>query len=203
MSLPLNSVLEFRIREGLLNSDHPLTPGGMMGGMDLIQFNLQKIRELQKFCHEPVHSWMKVCFAQGLEFKIEEAWRTQQRQNWLYAQGRTRKGKIVTWTRNSVHIQRLAMDLYPVPGMKGQELLRFYIQLDELAVPYGICRPIQLIKLGDFGHYETVRAQMPIPPPTKEQQMSTATERIKLLKGNIRARAIQRYKEIYGKEPVI
>lgn len=171
--------------------------------MHLIEKNLQKIRELQAYCHPPAHQWMNVCMALGLEFEIREAWRTQQRQNQLYAQGRTKKGKIVTWTRNSMHTQRLAMDLYPVPELKGAALLDFYIKIEELAVPYGIVRPLELLKRGDFGHFETATAKMPDPPPSIEAQKKSASDRIRLMKGSVQKRAIQRYREIFKEEPAI
>lgn len=47
-------------------------------------------------------------------FMVTEGRRTQQRQDELYAQGRTTKGQIVTWTRKSKHIDGEAVDLAPV-----------------------------------------------------------------------------------------
>lgn len=42
---------------------------------------------------------------------ITETLRPQERQNWLYAQGRTRPGKEVTWTLNSNHTPGYAWDI--------------------------------------------------------------------------------------------
>lgn len=42
---------------------------------------------------------------------VFEARRSQERQNWLYAQGRSRPGKIVTWTKNSNHKDGNAVDI--------------------------------------------------------------------------------------------
>jgi len=42
---------------------------------------------------------------------ITETYRSQRRQKYLYAQGRTRPGQIVTWTLNSNHKSRLAWDV--------------------------------------------------------------------------------------------
>ncbi|MEY9975816.1 M15 family metallopeptidase [Lysinibacillus sp. RC79] len=42
---------------------------------------------------------------------ITETYRSQERQKYLYAQGRTRPGQIVTWTLNSNHKSRLAWDI--------------------------------------------------------------------------------------------
>lgn len=50
-----------------------------------------------------VHHWVLV-----------EGFRSQARQDWLYAQGRTRRGEIVTHTKKSNHSKGLAGDCYPV-----------------------------------------------------------------------------------------
>ncbi len=47
----------------------------------------------------------------GREVRVVEGFRTQQRQEKLFAQGRTADGPIVTWTRNSQHTQGRAADL--------------------------------------------------------------------------------------------
>ena len=44
---------------------------------------------------------------------VVEGVRTEKRQQELYAQGRTKPGKVVTWTMNSKHIDGLAVDLAP------------------------------------------------------------------------------------------
>lgn len=42
---------------------------------------------------------------------ITETYRSKERQKYLYAQGRTRPGQIVTWTLKSYHANRLAWDI--------------------------------------------------------------------------------------------
>lgn len=44
---------------------------------------------------------------------VVEGLRTRERQAELYAQGRTKPGKVVTWTLNSKHIDGKAVDLAP------------------------------------------------------------------------------------------
>jgi len=52
------------------------------------------------------------CFKAGIKnIFITETYRSQERQKYLYAQGRTRSGQIVTWTLNSNHKSRLAWDI--------------------------------------------------------------------------------------------
>jgi hypothetical protein len=47
----------------------------------------------------------------GHQVRVVETLRTQERQDHLYAQGRTRPGPIVTWTRNSNHLTGRAADV--------------------------------------------------------------------------------------------
>ena len=52
------------------------------------------------------------CYKAGIKnIFITETYRSQERQNYLYAQGRTRPGQIVTWTLSSNHKSRLAWDI--------------------------------------------------------------------------------------------
>lgn len=44
---------------------------------------------------------------------VTEGVRTKERQEELYAQGRTKPGNIVTWTLNSKHIEGKAVDVCP------------------------------------------------------------------------------------------
>lgn len=57
--------------------------------------------------------------AMGFAPVVYEAQRSQGRQDWLYEQGRTRPGEIVTWTHNSKHIDGLAADI--VDGRKAPD----------------------------------------------------------------------------------
>ncbi|MFJ6264439.1 M15 family metallopeptidase [Lysinibacillus xylanilyticus] len=56
------------------------------------------------------------CFKAGIKnIFITETYRSQERQKYLYEQGRTRPGQIVTWTLNSNHKSRLAWDVAVCP----------------------------------------------------------------------------------------
>lgn len=48
-----------------------------------------------------------------VDFVVVQGNRTQAEQDALYAQGRTKPGPVVTWTRNSNHIGGRAVDLAP------------------------------------------------------------------------------------------
>lgn len=56
------------------------------------------------------------CYKAGItNIFITETYRSQARQNYLYEQGRSRKGNIVTWTKSSRHTSKLAWDIAVAP----------------------------------------------------------------------------------------
>ncbi len=66
----------------------------------------------------------------NLDFSIVQGNRTQAYQDWLYAQGRTRPGQKVTWTRNSKHIGGRAIDFAALDnGKKVSWDTHFYPQI--------------------------------------------------------------------------
>lgn len=77
------------------------------------------ISELTPAAQRACRMFLAECEASGLRVKITETYRSQERQNQLYEQGRTRPGKIVTWTKNSRHTSRRAWDI--CKNVKGEE----------------------------------------------------------------------------------
>lgn len=85
----------------------------------------------------------------GPDFVVTEGLRTKERQRELYAQGRTKPGRIVTWTLNSNHFAKAdgfgrAIDLYPCPIKLDDPKLKakletiaraFFRAADELNIP--------------------------------------------------------------------
>lgn len=78
------------------------------------------------------------CKEKGLNIRITETYRSQERQNYLYEQGRTRSGKVVTWTHNSRHTSRRAWDI--CKNAKGHEYddPSFFKQCGSVAKELGI-----------------------------------------------------------------
>lgn len=58
--------------------------------------------------------------SQGVNPLVVETYRSQARQNKLYAQGRTAPGNKVTWTKNSKHTSRKAIDVVPQRSINGK-----------------------------------------------------------------------------------
>ena len=79
----------------------------------------RSISELTPPARQACGLFLKRCEQKGLKVRITETYRSQERQNYLYEQGRTRSGKVVTWTKNSRHTSRRAWDI--CKDVKGQE----------------------------------------------------------------------------------
>ena len=69
------------------------------------------INELTPLAQTACTLFLKKCEEKRLNVLITETYRSQERQDYLYEQGRTRSGKIVTWTHNSRHTSRRAWDI--------------------------------------------------------------------------------------------
>ena len=66
---------------------------------------------------------------------VTSFYRDQEYQEWLYAQGRTRPGPIVTWTKNSRHTSRRAWDIAikdPQTGKINWSVIKADVDLDGL-----------------------------------------------------------------------
>ena len=69
------------------------------------------VKELTPAAQKACRLFLKKCKESGLNIFLTETYRSQARQNQLYAQGRTEPGQIVTWTLNSRHTSRRAWDI--------------------------------------------------------------------------------------------
>lgn len=101
--------------------------------LSIYEQNVAFIRELLPEKQWAAEMWLAECDRLNYRFKISEAYRTQARQNALYAQGRTKPGPVVTWTRDSNHTKRLAVDVYPINCS--------HRDIESIAVKYGIAHP--------------------------------------------------------------
>lgn len=69
------------------------------------------INELKPTAQKACRLFLEKCEEAGLDIFITETYRSQERQNELWEQGRTKPGNIVTWTLNSRHTSRRAWDI--------------------------------------------------------------------------------------------
>ena len=76
---------------------------------------VRDINELLPVAQAACNLFLEKCKEEGINIFVTETYRSQERQNELYEQGRTKPGQIVTWTRNSRHTTRLAWDIAVSP----------------------------------------------------------------------------------------
>lgn len=79
---------------------------------------IREISALWSNAQKAAEMFLALCQREGLGVFITETLRTKERQDYLYSLGRTRPGKIVTWTRNSRHMEGRAWDI----ATKGENL---------------------------------------------------------------------------------
>ncbi|WP_431811947.1 M15 family metallopeptidase [Lysinibacillus sp. FW12] len=84
--------------------------------MTSITTTCRDLSELTSAAQTACRLLFQECYKAGIDFVfITETYRSQARQNYLYEQGRTRPGQVVTWTRNSNHTSRRAWDIAVAP----------------------------------------------------------------------------------------
>lgn len=69
------------------------------------------IDELSPTAQKAIRLLFQEAHKAGIAVFVTETYRSQARQNYLYEQGRSRAGDIVTWTKSSRHTSRLAWDI--------------------------------------------------------------------------------------------
>ena len=100
---------------------------------------VRDICELHPTAQIACKAFLTECEKLGLKVRITETYRSQERQNELYAQGRTKPGNKVTWTLNSRHTTRRAWDI--CQNIKGREYdasTGFFEKCGEVAKRLGI-----------------------------------------------------------------
>lgn len=91
---------------------------------------IQNMNRLRPEVREPLKAMMADAAKAGVQLQVGESGRTQERQEMLFQQGRSRPGPQVTWTLNSDHAAGRAADLVsPTPGG--------YLWIQQNAAKYG------------------------------------------------------------------
>lgn len=136
------------------------------------------INELTAVAQTACRLFLNECKKAGLNIFITETYRSQERQNELYEQGRTKlwdsngnRLKIVTWTKNSRHTSRRAWDI----ACKGKDLYNMTTlrKCGSIAAKLGILWGGTWKNSPDYPHFE-VSADWK--PPVKEEEEMTQTQ---------------------------
>jgi len=133
--------------------------------MKYYEQNQAKLKELKPEYQFALDQFLVDADAQGLEFRVTEGYRSQERQNQLYAQ-RPR----VTWTLTSNHTKRSAFDVHAINCS--------YEDIERVANTYGIFRDPKLVKLGDLGHFDVVHPLQPPSPVNPEYRLQGLLRRL-------------------------
>lgn len=110
----------------------------------------------QIYCRKHIDA----CEAAGIRVKLIQTLRDAEYQASLYAQGRTKPGKIVTncdgYSKKSKHQSGLAWDLVPLDSAGGiiWSDRRLYERMAEIAESLGITAGIRWKSIGDLDHFE-------------------------------------------------
>lgn len=99
---------------------------------------ISSLEELNDKTREAAELFLRIAEEEGLPVLITETYRTQERQEYLYEQGRSRPGQVVTWTKNSNHTKRNAFDIAKnVPGEEYSDL-EFFRRCAEIGREIGL-----------------------------------------------------------------
>lgn len=146
-------------------------------------------------------AFMDECGRCGLPVRITETYRSQERQNELYAQGRTKSGQIVTWTKKSRHTSRRAWDIVKVKsnGNIDYSDTGFFKKCGEVAASLGITWGGKW-KTPDMPHFEIDEGwQM---PERSEEMTEAERAEFESLKAEVAALKAQQPKVYHYTEAV-
>jgi len=91
---------------------------------------------------------------QGIDFIFTCTFRSQLEQDQLFEQGRSKPGRIVTWTRNSKHIQREAFDIAVLKNGKITWYADDYKRPGKIGTDLGLNWGGSWKKAKDYPHFE-------------------------------------------------
>jgi peptidoglycan L-alanyl-D-glutamate endopeptidase CwlK len=116
---------------------------------------IDSLDELDDKTREAAILFLEIVEDHGLDVVVTETYRTQQRQDYLYAKGRTAPGSIVTWTKNSSHTKRNAFDIAKnSPGHEYDDP-EFFRKCAEIAKSIGLTAGYYWEPNQDMPHLET------------------------------------------------
>ena len=122
---------------------------------------ISELYELSPKTRALAMEFLEKCEENGLSVRITETYRTQERQDMLYEQGRSTPGLIVTWTRNSKHTSRRAFDICEDNTDDPYGDLEFFRKCAEIGKEVGLTPGYYFEDTQDMPHYELNRWWLP------------------------------------------
>jgi peptidoglycan L-alanyl-D-glutamate endopeptidase CwlK len=123
--------------------------------------NSRSLDDLLPPVAERAHQMLALCAERGIDLLITCTYRDFEEQTYLYAQGRTRPGTIVTWARagDSWHNWHRAFDVVPmrygkpVWSVRGHDK-ELWTQLGEIGVSVGLEWGGNWARHPDYPHFQ-------------------------------------------------
>lgn len=128
------------------------------GGM--FQFGTRSNNNLETVCLSTQQLAQCAILKTEVDFMVIEGYRPQERQVELYAQGRTKPGRKVTWTLNSRHTSGRAIDIVALEGGEIDWSPEPYKEINKAFEACSQELDIEYVWGGtfkgrDWGHFET------------------------------------------------
>lgn len=120
-----------------------------------VHYPLERISDLEQLnssTRKKALEFLEIARSEGLNPVIIETYRTQERQEMLYSQGRDREGSVVTWTKESKHTKRKAFDIINGEGDPFSDDY-FFRRCAEIGEEVGLTSGY-FWKIQDKGHFE-------------------------------------------------
>lgn len=114
---------------------------------------INDLEDLEPQTQELAAAFLNRCHEEGLPVVITETYRTQERQDQLYEQGRSQEGPVVTWTRKSLHTERRAFDICKAgPDPYGDD--EFFRRCADIGLELGLTAGYYFEKYQDKPHFQ-------------------------------------------------
>jgi len=120
--------------------------------------NSRSLEELIPPARDRAYEFLNLCIAAKIDVIVTSTYRDYESQNELYAQGRTKPGKIVTNARGgeSFHNFRCAFDIVPVvngkPDWDGNHPI--WAQVGEIGKKAGLEWAGEWVKFKELAHFQ-------------------------------------------------
>ncbi|MGL5765931.1 MAG: M15 family metallopeptidase [Sarcina sp.] len=133
------------------------------------------IKQLDKDTMQACEIFLAECKKVGLNIIVTETYRPQARQDYLYEQGRSRPGKVVTNTRKSVHTSKRAFDI--CHNVKGDEYNnRILDKAGKIGMDLGLAWGGSWTSFVDKPHFELDKGKVVSLPPGVDEEYKKAVQ---------------------------
>jgi len=120
----------------------------------------RSLSDLDPIARELCMKWIGACHTEGIDVLVYCTYRDEAEQNSLYAEGRTKPGKISTNAKGgeSFHQYRCAWDCVPVVNGKAQWGAKdTYKRMGELAKQFGIEWAGEWVSFKETAHFQVTK----------------------------------------------